>query len=129
MRTLAMLYLIAFCVGLPILVIYAVHWSKRRQRELHIRYGRWTENEAKILQRQATDRGDWKSSLKWAMLSPVTNKRPLLEKYVLVASLAALLILCGLALLALIVFSLTSNAHLQLAPAAVNLVALLRNAA
>ena len=55
MRTLAMLYLIAFCVGLPILVIYVVRWSKRRQRELHIRYGRWTENEAKISQRQATD--------------------------------------------------------------------------
>jgi hypothetical protein len=104
-RSIAFWLLLIGAVGLPVIAVLLIRWSRRRARQLKGHFGNWTRNEAAILQRQAEHRGDWRSASQWVLLAPVWAKHERLAQFVLCLAIG---VLVGFA--ALVVFALFNRA-------------------
>ncbi len=102
MRSIAFWLLLIGAIGLPVIAVLLIRWSRRRACQLTGHFGRWTRNEAAILQRQAEDRGDWKSSSQWALLTPVLAKHERFAQFVLYLAVGGLIVLAALVVVALL---------------------------
>lgn len=96
MKTLMLLVLVLFVIALPIAAVFLIRWARRRQEELRQRFGRWTENQGNILARQAQQRGDTQSALKWTLLTPVATKHERVARAILWFAVIMLIMLAAL---------------------------------
>lgn len=98
-KTLTLIALVLVVIALPIAAVFLIRWTRSRQEELRQRFGRWTENQGNILARQARQRGDTKSALKWTLLTPVVTKHERLARATLWLAVVALVMLSALLVL------------------------------